>query len=874
MTVSSIEPVNNYAGNNSATRFDFDFFIENENELLVQLTNKTGYQTTLKLNTDYTINEIGSENGSYIIFPIESSEYNVLSEDEVITLSLNLKIVQEKEFKNSSKLSLKTLENALDYLTRLIQILSRKMERAVKVKEGINIAPDKLMENINECVNESFSFSEESKKSSQNAQKNAQLAKEWAVKEIEKVEATDYSSKYYAEKSKKSAQLSEEKAQETNEIYINAKEDLQKETNEKINKIIEEGDKQYNKIQELGFYQKDGKFFYINEKGEETPLKFEKTDNLFDLVQKDHKLTLEEKEGLEELGEYVYKEAQDRRRGYSDFYEKCLEEYNEAQENTEEIEGITIKIHSNGHKYYNISDKAKIDTLYKDTGVAWYYGIDEEEERILLPRNDYKGKSSENYMPDYNSGKIIDIKNNVAQKITEDGWLCMPMSQRSNNKIMGSYNEKMTDSFQLATGTFDYVAGTPSSSYFFPVYKGMYITNSGVFTTLNTVFYPKKKQEFPENYIYMVVGNVSVVQAKSEVTKITTSENDTLPLFTSMYFDFTPNHVSWLKAGEVAEADTYISAYNELVKISDGEESEYRKDFKIVEENSKVEGVDYSDYWIIDKDKRKFTAPTKKRSDPTYHQEVIHNNIEIGSYDVDLSHIIPDDGYAYDVIIQISYRFNDTNTKNRNIGIYDETSAKLLLYHVADGGSEGGSAADIVRNAPIHLSSDMRKIIIKISGTDDVQFDSLSIRTISFVKIGASTSENLYYKVANAVQNLEVINAGFILENCVFKTQLVEAQTVIETYQNGSSGYRVWSDGWCEQWGRVSSGQSNINVSFLKAFSNTNYNAQATSLTNANGVSSDGSIGVLTATGMTIINNGYRYPMIWKVEGYLAEGTY
>ena len=78
MTVSSIEPVNNYAGNNSATKFDFDFFIENENELLVQHTNKAGYQTTLKLNTDYTINEIGSENGSYIIFPIDGSDYDVL----------------------------------------------------------------------------------------------------------------------------------------------------------------------------------------------------------------------------------------------------------------------------------------------------------------------------------------------------------------------------------------------------------------------------------------------------------------------------------------------------------------------------------------------------------------------------------------------------------------------------------------------------------------------------------------------------------------------------------------------------------------------------------------------------------------------------
>ncbi len=46
---------------------------------------------------------------------------------------------------------------------------------------------------------------------------------------------------------------------------------------------------------------------------------------------------------------------------------------------------------------------------------------------------------------------------------------------------------------------------------------------------------------------------------------------------------------------------------------------------------------------------------------------------------------------------------------------------------------------------------------------------------------------------------------------------------VIQNYVNGTSWYRVWSDGWIEQGGKVSMTNSTITVSLLKTFSNTNY---------------------------------------------------
>lgn len=110
---------------------------------------------------------------------------------------------------------------------------------------------------------------------------------------------------------------------------------------------------------------------------------------LFDTIFKDHVLTYEETKGLALQGTYVYKEAlAGSRYGYPDFYAKCVEEFNEAT-NTETVNGVTVKVHSNGHKFYDIADKGAIDTFFGTMGTAWFYGVDTENECVFLPRNNY-----------------------------------------------------------------------------------------------------------------------------------------------------------------------------------------------------------------------------------------------------------------------------------------------------------------------------------------------------------------------------------------------------------------------------------------------------------------------------------------------------
>ena len=53
---------------------------------------------------------------------------------------------------------------------------------------------------------------------------------------------------------------------------------------------------------------------------------------------------------------------------------------------------------------------------------------------------------------------------------------------------------------------------------------------------------------------------------------------------------------------------------------------------------------------------------------------------------------------------------------------------------------------------------------------------------------------------------------------------------VVETYVNGASWYRIYSDGWCEQGGQNNLGAS---VYFLKPYNHTNYTINITWLNGA-----------------------------------------
>ena len=95
-----------------------------------------------------------------------------------------------------------------------------------------------------------------------------------------------------------------------------------------------------------------------------------------------------------------------------------------------------------------------------------------------------------------------------------------------------------------------------------------------------------------------------------------------------------------------------------------------------------------------------------------------------------------------------------------------------------------------------------------------------------------------------------------------------DCRVVVETYQNGTDWYRVYSDGWCEQGGRANGSTSD--VPFLQAFKDTNYNLQIRYDYNNSGTM--GGVywyAVKTTTKFTTGAHSTNLPFDWVAEGYI-----
>lgn len=128
----------------------------------------------------------------------------------------------------------------------------------------------------------------------------------------------------------------------------------------------------------------------------------------------------------------------------------------------------------------------------------------------------------------------------------------------------------------------------------------------------------------------------------------------------------------------------------------------------------------------------------------------------------------------------------------------------------------------------------------------------------------------LYYYVGATVQNANLIDAGRMQEQ-ITNINAPSRGYLVQSYVNGTSGYRVYSDGWCEQWGRISVGlDASVSVTFLKPFMNASYYANWIS---CNGYTQNGegtrACDNLTTTSMRIYN-GQDCAMLanWYTCGY------
>lgn len=371
----------------------------------------------------------------------------------------------------------------------------------------------------------------------------------------------------------------------------------------------------------------------------------------------------------------------------------------------------------NGHIFYDIADKATVDEIFSQRGEAWFYGVDTENERIFLPRgtrSQYTVNTDET--GDYVEAGLpnIEAEFQTVGQTEPSGAIYQKSAENGSFPIDSKYRKNLV---------FDASRSNP------------------IYGKSNTVQpYATKK------LLYIVVGNVKVQSAASDVVDVTTTENDTVPLFTGQYFNFKPNNPSWLKAGEQQDSGgIYTSCYNKLVQAL----TDNIWEIKVIDSTAMEEGTDYSEYWIVYQDAMRFRTPLTACKEIMPGNEIT-SSLGFSSNPTNTveSYTVPYNGY----ITIIGYKTSTSNT----------LTVKL-----------NGTIVSQTRALASGLNSESyffaRKGDIVTVSTDSTSTGWV-IATQTITK--ATANGELYFKAANAVENLEILNVGQVMEELSNKVDL------------------------------------------------------------------------------------------------------
>jgi hypothetical protein len=219
MAISSENNRNDAVGGDSTATYNYTFRITSESHLLVTVKNPTtDVETTLTIDTDYTVSGVGDSSGGSIVLVdagqdwISASSY--LDTSWTITIRRDVDIVQETDIRNQGDFFPEVHEDAFDYLTFIDQQQQDEIDRSVKNPESlpsssfdptlptdINTASSALVTNPSGTgfvVGPTTSEISGAAASATAADASATLAQNWATKVDGQVASTDYSSKAWS----------------------------------------------------------------------------------------------------------------------------------------------------------------------------------------------------------------------------------------------------------------------------------------------------------------------------------------------------------------------------------------------------------------------------------------------------------------------------------------------------------------------------------------------------------------------------------------------------------------------------------------------------------------------------------------------------
>lgn len=525
---------------------------------------------------------------------------------------------------------------------------------------------------------------------------------------------------------------------------------------------------------------------------------------------------------------------------------------------------FTVYKNSNGHMFYNISQKANVDDFFNKYGSAWFYGIDTANERILLPRNNYFEQAS------------ADVSE-VAQSV-EAGLPNITGSIKSNFAWSWAQGTTITKTGALSTSGSAKVsnAGTNGTS----------ANQINIDASLSNEVYGNSDTVQPnavKKLLYICVGNIIsdtswvdvVTQVQGGVKDLEDKTNEGLnrlsnasnALRTTQITNCITEIPQRIKLELNAEKSLVLKAGSEYIMPNGFEEDGVTPKFDYITADIDIQqgnGHAVQDLYFV----RNYSSPKYLigfHATKCFSGNTAPTGFGIYAFWYDTGNNLvkwTDDsgatwtsGYSLPICLATG-----TETGNVNMASIDQVfngigyigSTVFALPNIKGLIPNGRNADGMLNN--IEFTTD-RVVTYTVDAGDGVTFVSIKKTGITYsrnyVRQSNAPIQNntLWYDTANnkmkritlsgTLYELDEVYIGTINYlsgnitsfnpklpfRAVDYNDFASTPHITQTYVNGTSWYRVWSDGWCEQGGVATAGGSNAGsqVLLLKPYRDVNY---------------------------------------------------
>lgn len=203
---------------------------------------------------------------------------------------------------------------------------------------------------------------------------------------------------------------------------------------------------------------------------------------------------------------------------------------------------------------------------------------------------------------------------------------------------------------------------------------------------------------------------------------------------------------------------------------------------------------------------------------------------------------------------------NITSDGTIGVGVSSSSSSSSALY--VSGNSIDVYGSGSYTDKALYFDASRSSSIYGNSSTVQPQ----TIKCYYYIVVATSAKTNI---------EVDIDEIATDLNNKVNSSDLSEVQCVVETFVDGTSWYRVYSDKWCEQGGYLTASSSSnldVQITFIKPFVDNNYTFIQFKDMSSNATVSGYYLASTnkTGTGITIWNNSsYVYGTYWIASGYI-----